>query len=111
MFEYVLQALLITEAAELLAAAVMGIRSFYDFRLVLLVNLMTNPLVSAIYLVGGVFLGRRLIFLLAAAELLVWILEAWVYKNCMDKKGSPFLLSAVANTASILAGYVVGKYF
>ena len=78
MLEYVLLALAVTVTVELLTAAAMGIRSFYDLRLVFLVNLMTNPVVSAIYLTAGIFVGQKLIYLLAAVEILVWILEAWV---------------------------------
>lgn len=110
MIEYILVALAITEAAELLVAVIFRIRSFYDLRLVFLVNLMTNPLISALYLGAGILLGRKLLYLLFVAELFVWILEAWIYKKCMEEKRAPFLLSGAANLASILAGYLVGTY-
>lgn len=64
MIEYILLSLAVTVAAELLTAMIMGIRSFYDLRLVFLVNLMTNPLVSAVYLTAGIFVGPKLVYLL-----------------------------------------------
>lgn len=109
MFSYVLLALFVTEAAELLTAAVMGIRKVYDLRVVFLVNMMTNPLISALYLIGGVFTGQKLKYLLFAAEILVWISEGWVYKKCLEEKSFPLLLSGAANLMSLLCGYLVGR--
>lgn len=106
-----LLALLVTEAAELFTAAAMGIRSFYDLRLVFLVNMLTNPLISVLYLTAGIFLGPGLNRMLFVAEICVWILEAWIYKKCIEEKCSPYRLSAAANLVSVLAGYLVGKYF
>lgn len=111
MFRYVLLALLVTEVSELMTAALMGMREFYELRLVFLVNLMTNPLISVLYLAGGIFLGPALKWYLTAAELAVWLTEAAVYRICIEKKRSFLLLSAAANTASVLAGLIVGKLF
>lgn len=111
MFRYVLLALLVTEVSELMTAALMGVREFYELRLVFLVNLMTNPLISVLYLAGGIFLGPALKWYLTAAELAVWLTEAAVYRICIEKKRSFLLFSAAANTASVLAGLIVGKLF
>ena len=85
MFRYVLLALLVTEVSELMTAVIMGMRDFYELRLVLLVNLMTNPLISVLYLAGGIFLGPALRWYLIAAELAVWLTEAAVYQICIEK--------------------------
>jgi len=110
-FRYVLLALLVTEISELMTAALMRMREFYELRLVFLVNLMTNPLISVLYLTGGIFLGPALKWYLIAAELAVWLIEAAVYRICIEKRRSFLLFSAVANIASVLAGLIVGKLF
>lgn len=111
MLRYVLLALVVTEAAELLMAAILGIRRFYDLRMVFLVNLMTNPLISVLYITSRIFLGQQKNGILFAAEIVVWAAEAVVYKHCIEEKCSPAVLSAAANLASVLAGYLVGMWF
>lgn len=110
MFRYVLLALLVTEVSELMTAVIMGIRDFYELRLVFLVNLMTNPLISVLYLAGGIFLGPALRWYLIAAELAVWLTEAAVYQICIEKKRSFLLFSAVANAVSVFAGVLAGRW-
>lgn len=110
MFRYVLLALLVTEVSELMTAVIMGMRDFYELRLVLLVNLMTNPLISVLYLAGGIFLGPALRWYLIAAELAVWLTEAAVYQICIEKKRSFLLFSAAANAVSVFAGVLAGRW-
>lgn len=110
MIKYVLTALLVTELTELLTAYLMGIRRIYDLRMVFLANLATNPLISVLYITGRLFLGRQSNGILFTAEIAVFILEAAIYKNCIEEC-SPVRLSAAANAASVLAGFVIGKWF
>lgn len=110
MLSYVLFALLVTEMAELLVAAGMGVRDFHGLRVVFLANLMTNPLISGLYLTGRIFIGPKLQLTLLAAEILVWIAEAVVYKICIIEKSHPFFLSAAANAASVVCGVWIGRW-
>lgn len=109
MLSYVLFALLVTEITELFVAAGMGIRSFYGLRVVFLANLMTNPLISGLYLTGRIFLGPKLRLFLFVAELVVWLAEAAVYKICTEES-HPLLVSAAANLISVAVGVWIGGW-
>ena len=85
-----LRSLLLTEVLELLAAACFPQRNRHDFLLVILVNILTNPVVGL--------------------EFAVWLSEALIYRKCLIGKQNPYLFSLILNAASYLGGVCL-QYF
>lgn len=83
-----------------------------DILIVFLVNILTNPLLNSI--VNFIELscgrnGRRIVLVLG--EVLVLIIEGFIYKYSLDrKKINPFLLSLILNGISLGIGLLL-DYF
>ena len=115
--------LALTEAAELCAAWLLGLRSRTGLRIVALVNLLTNPAVVLLSVLIPRYSSAEISYgaLVAALELWAWLTEALIYRRCGIGKYwedpdamanrfpalTPILLSSVLNLASFAAGKLV----
>lgn len=102
-----LRCLAVTILAEGLLAFCLGVRTVRGQAVVLLSNVLTNPLVVSLNVLCTFYGGRvgywcSLLFLEAAA----FLAEAAVYRQHKPCPKNPFLLSAVLNGCSFLCGLV-----
>lgn len=104
------RSLLLTEGLELLAAACFPHRSRRDFLLVVLVNLLTNPV--AVYLdfwLHGVTMAWSWLWV-GGLEFAVWLSEALIYRKCLTGTQNPYLFSLILNAVSYLGGVCVSCF-
>ena len=115
--------LALTEAAELCADWILGLRSRRGLCIVALVNLLTNPAVVLLSVLVPRYSAADISYgaLVAALELWAWLTEALIYWKCRigqywENEDSmvlripaltPFLLSSVLNLVSFTAGKLV----
>lgn len=103
-----LYCLIITIVIEFIGAFVIGVRNKKDILNVILVNLVTNPLVTSIPILVLVYYGfKERVIMLIILELLTFIGEGFIYsKTLVFKKINPYLLSLVLN----LLSYGIGEF-
>ena len=99
----------LTLVTELVFAALFGLRKAKDFAVVILVNVMTNPLLISLSLAARYF-GGYVFYLcaLAALEAIVFFSEGLVYRALLSRK-HPFLFSLVLNAASLGLGVLISR--
>lgn len=109
---YMVRNLLLTVAVETGLAALLGLRR-RDLLLVVLVNVMTNPLVNVSTFLTGFFFGEKArLWVLIATELAAFGSEGLVYLKLLEKRRpQPFLLSLLCNAASYGAGLAINLIF
>ena len=102
-------ALLLTILLEGLVGAVWGVRGGRDYLIMLLANILTNPLVNVIhsYCAYELKMGTLPMLLITIfLETGAVIAEGFVYKSRTDIK-KPFLFSLCANGFSFLCGIIL----
>lgn len=102
-------ALLLTILLEGLFGAIWGVKGGRSFVIMLLANLLTNPLVNVIHIYFAYELrldGFIMIIITALLEITAVIAEWLVYKSRTDIK-KPFLFSLCANGFSFLCGILI----
>ncbi len=112
LLESLLVSLLLTEALELPTAALLGARKKRDLTLVLLVNLITNPLLGIA--LDGVFLftwSPPPAPLIAAGEVLVVGAEALLFRKRLSARLHPLLFSLILNAVSFSGGLIYEALF
>lgn len=96
--------LLMTLLVEGLVAFVWGLRGRKQFLLVLLVNVLTNPMAVLLYWLYQVYFAQHSLLLQILIELAVVIVEACIYKSFAEDERfqirRPVLLAIVANALS-----------
>ena len=99
-------ALLVTEAAELGGALLLGVRKGRELLLIALANFLTNVALNlGLYLLLLQHTLEELRLFILAAELLVWGLEWLIYRlGGVSAKVRPWLLALILNVASYLLG-------
>ena len=107
-----LRCLAVTALVEALAAFGLGVRSVRGQIIVLLCNVLTNPLVVSLNVLFTFYFGRvghwcSLLVLEAAA----FTSEAAVYRALPPCRKNPFFLSAVLNGSSFLIGLLWNQIF
>ena len=100
-----LKALLLTLLIEIPVCLLMGMRK-KELLIVLLVNVMTNPAVNVLYLLGTAYTPLPAFVIVAVLEVSAVIAEWIVYRLLTDVK-RPFLVSLVANTVSCGTGLLL----
>ncbi|MBR0507731.1 MAG: hypothetical protein IJJ86_03900 [Clostridia bacterium] len=100
-------ALLLTEAIEIPVCLLFGMRG-KELLIVLLANVITNPLVNALLLLGTAVTNLPYAVMLAALEVAAVVAEWLVYRSLTEAK-RPFLISLAANAASFGAGLIIMK--
>ena len=100
-----LTALLLTVLIEAALAFLLGVRTWYGQGIVLLVNMITNPLLNAVLTVVSFYLSPAAYYwFLVPLELLVVFAEGRIYKSMLQIKMNPYLLSFLLNLGSWLIG-------
>lgn len=92
-------------------AFLLGVRKKSDQLLVLLVNVVTNPVVVASSALINVYCGSQAVTVYKGIiEITVLIVEGIIYCKMIDfKKINPFLISFTLNLASFLSGVVINS--
>ena len=82
-----------------------------DLLNVLLVNVLTNPLLNSVIVAVNVYYGLRVRnIVLYILEVLVVIIEGFIYQKYLDrKKINGYLLSLILNIASYGLGLLINK--
>lgn len=87
----------------------LGIRGKYNFLVLILVNIITNPVI--VYIANLlILLGRNaiLIWLIPLLEIIVVIIEGLLFKKYLDyKKMNVYLLSFIMNLLSFCIGIII----
>ena len=103
--------LILTIIIELLVGLILKIKNKKDILNIVLVNIMTNPLVTSIptfiYIKTGV-LGRNISLIIL--EIFAVISEGSVYKKFLNfKKINPFIFSIILNSSSFIIGEIINN--
>jgi len=109
---YMIQCLLITIIAECIIARIFKIE-IKDLIIVLLVNVLTNPLLVSISFSTGIFFGNIYrIIVTIILEILVVFTEGFIYKKILfEKKFNPYTLSLILNISSYIVGWIINYIF
>ena len=100
-----LTALVLTVVIEAALAFLFGVRTRYGQGIVLLVNVITNPLLNAVLTVVSFYLSPAAYYwFLVPLEMLVVFTEGRIYKSMLQIKMNPYLLSFLLNLGSWLIG-------
>lgn len=100
-----LTALVLTVLIEAALAFLLGVRTRYGQGIVLLVNVITNPLLNAVLTVVSFYISQAAYYwFLVPLEFLVVIAEGRIYKSMLQIKMNPYLLSFLLNLGSWLIG-------
>ena len=103
--------LFFTIIIELVIACILKVKKKKDILNIVLVNIMTNPLVTSIptfvYMQVGTF-GRNLSLIIL--EVFAVLSEGFVYKKFLNfKKINPYIFSIILNVSSFLIGEIINK--
>jgi len=107
--KYMLICLLLTIVIEVIIGLIMGIRDKKDFLNVILVNMLTNPIVTSVP-TYFLFFNSPLVsnISLAVLEVLTVIVEGFIYSKTLKyKKINPYLVALILNISSYLLGLVI----
>ena len=101
--------LFLTIILEVATAVLIGIRKGFDLTVILLVNVLTNPIVVLTGMVMGSYTTVPRAVYITVLELAAFITEALFYRKLLyTRKPSPFLLSLILNCVSFFIGTTVG---
>lgn len=99
--------LCITIIVELVIGFFCGVRKKKDILLIILVNIITNPMVVFVVNLFKIFSPRYVIVILIVLEVSAFVIEGIIYKKYLKKDTNPFFLSLVANFSSYLGGKLI----
>ncbi len=104
-FFSMLTALALTIVLEAALAFLLGVRAWYGQGVVLLVNVITNPLLNAILTVVSFYISPAAYFwFLVPLEILIVFAEGRLFKSTLTLRQNPYLFSLVLNAGSYLLG-------
>lgn len=107
-----LKALCLTIMIECAAGWILGVRGRHDQGIIVLVNLLTNPLVVSLGAAVLFFAGREYLMpATIAMEIMAVIAEGLIYKRHLTVKTDPFVLSLICNMSSYLIGVIINGNF
>jgi len=99
--------LALTLALETGLFLLVGKRDKKDLLLVVMVNLLTNPVVVLAYWLAVVRAGWNSILVAAPLEIIAVLLEGWYYGKYGRSFKRPYLFSLAANAFSYFAGVLL----
>lgn len=103
--------LLLTVAAEGLLSLAFRVRTGKEQAIILLANVLTNPLVVSLSYAAAFFLGTGAYYpAMAVLEVAAVTVEALLYRKMLPAQRHPFWLSLGLNAGSFLAG-LAWNYF
>ena len=98
-------ALVLTAVIEAACGFIIGIRSRRGQLVILLANLITNPLLNCILILVSFYISPSLFYYcLVPLEIIVILAEGAIYRSILRPRMQPFLLSAVLNSCSLFLG-------
>lgn len=104
--------LVLTIIIEAVFAFILSVRSVRGQLIVLLANVITNPILNCTLTVVSFYISKDLYYVfLVPLEILAVITEGFIYKKTLSTKINPFLLSLVLNACSYFLGAVILKIF
>ena len=103
-------ALLMTLALEFAFAALWGVKGKENYKLVGMVNLLTNPPVNLLYAVAVPLWHLPMLPVIAALEIGAVVVE-WLCYRSLSKIYRPFLFSLCVNAFSFCAGCLLQVFF
>ena len=110
-FRNMLISLTITVIIEIIIAMLWKLRLKSDFETVVLVNLLTNPLIVFCVLSIRFWTGNApALGLVLGMEMIVWIVEGWIYRFKLIGLNRPYAFAISANIASYGIGCII-NYF
>lgn len=99
-----IKALVLTEAVEAMAAFLMGYRDKKFYTVLIIINIITNPMLNCILMILFYFNIKSLIITLVL-EVLVVIVEWRLFVYALNKHDKSYLLlSIIINLSSYIAG-------
>ena len=104
-----LKCLILTIIIEIIVSIILKIKNKKDILNIILVNCITNPLVTSIPVYFNINFGllERNISLLIL-EILTLFIEGFIYKKVLNyKKINPYLISLILNMSSYLIGKII----
>lgn len=104
-----LKCLICTILIEFVGSIIIGVRNKKDLINIILVNIMTNPLVTSIPVYFNIRYGifERNIAL-GILEILTLVVEGFIYKKYLEfKKINPYMLSLILNSLSFFIGELI----
>ena len=105
-----LLALALTILIEGCGAFLLGVRTRRGQAVVLLANVITNPVLQCTLTAVSFFWSPSLYYyFLVPLEIAVVIVEGWLYKSTLQLKRNPFLLSLLLNAGSFFIGKLIIK--
>ena len=103
--------LVLTIAIEAVSALFFGVLDGYGQAIILLSNVITNPVLHCILFYVSFFISRSAYYyFLVPLEILVVFAEGFIYKKALKTKMNPFLLSFLLNACSYFIGSGILKY-
>ena len=102
--------LALTLVLETVFFLVIGKRNKMDLLLLLLVNIITNPVVVLIYRILVIFVELRSFLIIIPLEILAVLTEGFYYKKYGRSFKRPYVFSLCANAFSYLTGLVLLTY-
>ena len=107
-----IRALALTILIECAAGWMLGVRDRRGQGVIVLANLMTNPLVVSLGAAVQLFAGREYLApVTIAMEIIAVIAEGFVYSRHLTSKTDPYILSLACNLSSYLIGAVINGNF
>lgn len=106
----ILKCLLITIILELIISLILGVRKKKDFLNIILVNGITNPLVSIfIYFCNVMYFDPNIwVIVLIIMEILAVLFEGFIYKKYLKYNAiNPYVLSVILNISSYFLGTII----
>lgn len=98
--------ILLTWIFESIAYLFVKKKTLRDYLVVLLVNLVTNPVVVLVSVCTG-FAGLADVLLTAGLEISAVLVEWQLYNNCAENLRRPFVFALCANLFSYFAGLIL----
>lgn len=97
--------LFLTIVIEAAFAFVLGIKTVRGQLIILLANVITNPLLNCALTVVSFYIDKNLFYyFLVPLEIAVVFVEGFIYKKVLNSKLNPFLLSLILNICSYFIG-------
>lgn len=101
----IISSYLITVISETIAALFWRVKKLRDLIIILLINTITNITVNVLGILVRIYLGPSVFSMFEiAAEVLVFLSEALLFKKLLSVCSHPFLFSLTLNLASFAVG-------
>ena len=106
-----LKCLVFTILIEVVVGLIIGVRNKKDILNVILVNVLTNPLVTSIpVLIYINFSTTPYIISVILLEMFAFVSEGFIYKKTLTyKRINPFIISLILNLSSYLIGLLINN--